>query len=639
MSRWALPGYTELRELGSGGFGRVVLARDDVSGGTVAIKYLFTRRLGGDAFLAAFRDEARVLATLDSPYVTRLYGYVEEGNHAAIVMEAVDGASLRAMLDEHGPTAPESALAVLKGSLLGLAAAHTASVVHRDYKPANVLVRQDGRSKVADFGIAVRSGRSGAPAGTPSYMAPEQWEGGPADPATDVYAATCVLFECVTGRRPYEGDQAELRRAHVTEPVPLDGLPEPIRPLVARGMAKHPADRPPGASAFVAELEEAARAAYGPDWERNGWKRLAEAVAGLAALLPLALLLGTATGGAGGTGTGVGVAGAGGGAGTAGTGAGAGSAGAGAGAGSTASGGAGAAAGAGGSAGHAVGGRLLGRTGVKVGAGVGGAVAVGVIGTVALLPHGSPHEQRPAPVAARTPFTISYGSVERTFTRPALIVEGRYVRVGGLANPTVEQAVDRILRLPLDQQLKRYESARQSDGATAGHPQVTTTIELGLGGPRLLSARYRFTAHGAPLTPFDSGGSRAVTVDLATGRRLRARDLLRDAVFTRSGLTDLERRIGAAAPGGALCGGERKIDPIALRPEAIDTDDKDERALDLMPAKGGIEFDVVPPLLGYVWACADTVVTVPYDRISDLVRPEVLALIRASAASPAPSPS
>ncbi|MCO5972100.1 serine/threonine-protein kinase [Actinoallomurus soli] len=613
MSRWALPGYTELRELGSGGFGRVVLARDDVSGGIVAIKYLFTRRLGGDAFLAAFRDEARVLATLDSPYVTRLYGYVEEGDHAAIVMEAVDGGSLRAVLDEHGTTAPEAALAVLKGSLLGLAAAHAASVVHRDYKPANVLVRQDGQSKVADFGIAVRSGRPGAPAGTPSYMAPEQWEGGPADPATDVYAATCVLFECVTGRRPYEGDQAELRRAHVTAPVPLDELPEPMRPLVARGMAKDPADRPPGASAFVAELEEAARAAYGPDWERNGWKRLAEAVAGLAALLPLALLLGAATGGAGGTATGAGGAGAGGaGAGIAGT---------------------------GGSTGPAVGGRLLGRTGVKVGAGVGGAIAAGVIGTVALLPHGRAHEQRPAPVAARTPFTISYGSVERAFTRPALTVEGRYVRVGGLPDPTLEQAVDRTLRLPLDQQLKRYESARQSDGATAGHPRVTTTIEIGLGGPRLLSARYRFTAHGAPLTPFDSGGSRAVTVDLVTGRRLRARDLLRDAVFTRSGLKDLERRIGAAAPGGALCGGEPKIDSIALRPEAIDTDDKDERALDLMPTKDGIEFDVVPPLLGYVWACADAVVTVPYDRISDLVRPEILALIRASAASPAPSPS
>ncbi|MEV5708386.1 serine/threonine-protein kinase [Actinoallomurus sp. NPDC052274] len=621
MSQWTLPGYTELRELGSGGFGRVVLARDGASGSLVAIKYLFTDRLGGDAFLTAFRDEARVLAMLDSPYITRLYGYVEEGDHAAIVMEAVDGASLRAVLDEHGPAGPEAALAVLRGSLLGLATAHAASVIHRDYKPANVLVRQDGQSKVADFGIAVRSGRSSAPAGTPSYMAPEQWAGEPAGPATDVYAATCVFFECLTGHRPYDGDQAALRIAHLTAPVPLDELPEPVRPLVARGMAKDPADRPPGASAFVAELEEAARAAYGPDWERNGWKRLAEAVAGLAALLPLSVLLGTAPGGAGGAG------------------AGASGAGSGAGAGGSAGTGAGATTGAGGSAGRAVGGRLLGRTGVKVGAGAGaaGAIAVGVIGTIAVLPHGGGHETRPAPVAARTPFTISYGSVERTYTDPALTVAGSYVRVGGLRDPAIEQAVNRVLRLPLDQQLRRYESARQSDGPTSGRPRVTTTVELGVGGPRLLSARYRFTARQAPLTAFDSGGTRAVTVDLVTGRRLRAIDILRDTVFTRSGLRDLERRVGAAAPGGAFCDGEQKIDPITLTASAIDTDDKDKRAMDLMPTRDGLELDVVPPLLGYVWACADTVVTVPYGRISDLVRPEILALIRA--ASPAPTPS
>ncbi|GAB3986434.1 hypothetical protein GCM10029978_101950 [Actinoallomurus acanthiterrae] len=165
MSRWTVPGYTELGELGSGGFGRVVLARHDDSGTVVAIKYLNTEQLGGETFLAQFRDEARTLATLDSPYVTRLYEYVEGEDHAAIVMEAVDGASLRAVLDAHGPAGPEAALSVLRGSLLGLAAAHAASVVHRDYKPANVLVGQDGQSKVADFGIAVRSGESGRPAG------------------------------------------------------------------------------------------------------------------------------------------------------------------------------------------------------------------------------------------------------------------------------------------------------------------------------------------------------------------------------------------------------------------------------------------------------------------------------------------
>ena len=126
---------------------------------------------------------------------------------------------------------------------------------------------------------------------------------------------------------------------------------------------------------------------------------------------------------------------------------------------------------------------------------------------------------------------------------------------------------------------------------------------------------------------------------MVTGRRLRPRDILRDAVFNRSGLKDLERRVGKAAPGGALCFGDQKIVPRALTASTIDNDDKEERALDVMPTAEGLEFGVVPPLLGYVWACGDTVVTVPYDKISDLVRPEILALIQASAASPVPSPS
>jgi serine/threonine-protein kinase len=182
VTDWRAPGYTELRELGTGAFGRVVLARHDGSGTLVAIKYLSVERLGGDRFLARFRQEARILATLDSPHVTRLYEYAEAEGAAAIVMEAVSGASLRAVLDAHGPAGPEAALAVLKGSLVGLGAAHSAGIVHRDYKPGNVLVQNDGQSKIADFGIAVRSGQADVPAGTPKYMAPEQWTGGHAAP-------------------------------------------------------------------------------------------------------------------------------------------------------------------------------------------------------------------------------------------------------------------------------------------------------------------------------------------------------------------------------------------------------------------------------------------------------------------------
>ena len=221
--------------------------------------------------------------------VARLYEYVEAPGGAAIVMEAVDGVSLRALLREHGSTGPEAALAVLKGSLAGLAVAHEAGLVHRDYKPENVLVQATGTSKLVDFGIAVRAGEGGRAAGTPPYMAPEQWAGAPASPASDVYAATAVFFECLAGHRPYRsGERVVLMHQHMTAPVPVDEVPEPVRALVARGMAKRPGDRPATAVEFLAELESAAVAGYGEEWERRGRAGLAA----LAALLPLLFPLG-----------------------------------------------------------------------------------------------------------------------------------------------------------------------------------------------------------------------------------------------------------------------------------------------------------------------------------------------------------
>src|ERR1700689_4312341 len=128
MREWDVPGYTEVRELGSGGFGDVVLARHDASGSLVAIKYLRRALLDDPEFAGMFRAEARVLASLDDPNVVRLYEYVESPAGAAIVMELIDGVSLRAILSDHGTTTAEAALVVLQGSLLGLAAAHARGV-------------------------------------------------------------------------------------------------------------------------------------------------------------------------------------------------------------------------------------------------------------------------------------------------------------------------------------------------------------------------------------------------------------------------------------------------------------------------------------------------------------------------------
>ncbi len=289
MNAWSVPGYREVRELGAGGAGRVVLATYVTTGAYVAIKYLREELRRDRRFLAGFRHEARVMVELNDPNIVRLYEYVEARDGAAIVMELVDGVSLRRILAEHGSTSPEAALVVLKGSLAGLSAAHAAGIVHRDYKPENVLIQADGNSKLSDFGIATPSGSPETSAGTPPYMAPEQWYGGPAGPAADVYAATCVFYECLTGRRPYRADDlTALRMLHRSAPIPAADVPGSVRGLVTRGMAKNPADRPPTARAFIADLETAATAAYGSDWEQRGRRHLAELATLLALTFPLA---------------------------------------------------------------------------------------------------------------------------------------------------------------------------------------------------------------------------------------------------------------------------------------------------------------------------------------------------------------
>ena len=297
MTAWAVPGYTEERELGRGASSRVVEAIHIGSGQRVAIKYLAQKLFRDPNFLARFREEVEVLRSLDVPEVVRLYDYVEEpGQGAAIVMELVNGVSLHEMITRQGPATPESALVVLTGSLLGLASAHQLGIVHRDYKPENVLVDGAGNSKLTDFGIAVRAGEKAPATGTPLYMAPEQWTGEPATPATDIYSATAVFFECLTGKTPFSGGLGQLAAQHAAAAVPVAMVDQPLRTFIERGMAKDPRDRPAHAVEFVAELISVADLAYGPGWDERGKRQLAERAAAL-----LLLLLGGVAGAAGGS--------------------------------------------------------------------------------------------------------------------------------------------------------------------------------------------------------------------------------------------------------------------------------------------------------------------------------------------------
>ncbi|MFD9467277.1 protein kinase, partial [Streptomyces sp. NPDC060027] len=277
---WNLPGYRPIQVLGSGASGHVVRAVEERTGRTVAVKYLSDALRSNPDVVTRFRVEARLLESLSSAYVARMYQYREAVEGAAIVMELVDGVSLGTLLREQGTLAPESALCILKGSLLGLSAAHTAGVVHRDYKPGNVLVDRQGHSKLVDFGIAVHQGAEARAAGTPAYMAPEQWMGLPASPATDVYAATVTFFECIIGELPYRGQSLpELAVQHVSGPIPDRRVPDPVQTLIREGLAKSPEQRPSDAISLLSSLEHAARVGYGETWEERGRHALAALVA------------------------------------------------------------------------------------------------------------------------------------------------------------------------------------------------------------------------------------------------------------------------------------------------------------------------------------------------------------------------
>ncbi|MDQ0760503.1 serine/threonine-protein kinase [Streptomyces canus] len=278
MTNWLVPGFTEIRELGAGTTGRTTLARDDGTGDLVAIKYL-SARLTDDTTVAERirRDTARVTGVRD-PNVVRIDAVLDspDGGDVALIMEAVDGPTLRALLAARRPL-PEAALALLRGSLLGLAVLHDQGVMHRDVKPENVLIDAARQGKLINIGITVPAGEDLAE-GTAAYRAPELWHGRPASPASDTYAAAVTFVECLTGVAPFRTDStAGLRALHESASPPLDDVPGPLRPVLERALDKDPRERYSDARAFVADLETAATATYGPGWLEQGVLALTDA--------------------------------------------------------------------------------------------------------------------------------------------------------------------------------------------------------------------------------------------------------------------------------------------------------------------------------------------------------------------------
>jgi serine/threonine protein kinase/beta-lactam-binding protein with PASTA domain len=258
--------YAVHSRIARGGMATVYLAIDQRLDRDVAIKVMHADLALDEDFLRRFIREARSAARLSHPSVVSVYDQGEDGGSWFLVMEYVCGRTLRDLLNERGFLTPREALALLDPVLEALSAAHWNGIVHRDVKPENVLLADDGRVKVADFGLAravttnTTSVDSKVLLGTVAYLAPEQVERSVADARSDVYAVGILLFEMLTGAKPFVGDtpiQIAYQHVHSDVPPPstrLTGLAPALDLLVTRAAARNPDDRPADAGELLVEL-------------------------------------------------------------------------------------------------------------------------------------------------------------------------------------------------------------------------------------------------------------------------------------------------------------------------------------------------------------------------------------------------
>ena len=259
--------------IATGGMAQVWEGTDEVLARKVAVKLLHPHLAADESFVARFRQEAVAAARLSHAGIVSIYDTCSDDGLEAIVMELVHGTTLRQYLDEHRWLEPGQAVTILAEVADALDTAHRAGVVHRDVKPANILLSSDGRVLVADFGIAKAGGdltATNATLGTAKYLAPEQVRGSSVDGRADVYSLGVVLYEALCGRPPFSGDNETaiaLQRLHQEPMRPRNvraGVPKPLEDVVLRAMARDPEQRYETAGAFRAALLAAGRGTPAP---------------------------------------------------------------------------------------------------------------------------------------------------------------------------------------------------------------------------------------------------------------------------------------------------------------------------------------------------------------------------------------
>lgn len=262
-----------VERIGAGGMATVFKAYQPVLDRYVAVKVLPDYHARDPIFKERFLREARSVAKLDHPNIVQIYLFGEEDNITYIVMQYVDGGTLKDKLKQTGTLPVAEALKFVIQAAEGLGAAHEHGIIHRDVKPANMLLRKDGHLLLSDFGIVkILEGttnltRVGTGIGTPQYMSPEQGTGQAVDRSSDIYSLGIVLFHCLTGRVPFNADSPlTITVKHLNEPLPVAflrhaGVPPQIEKVIVKMTAKAPADRYPNTAELISELLQAAAAA------------------------------------------------------------------------------------------------------------------------------------------------------------------------------------------------------------------------------------------------------------------------------------------------------------------------------------------------------------------------------------------